>query len=72
MPGKKIIVAPIVGWFLVAPDDDDIDTPQDVWHFAWLDAFTSKRRALKFASDHGWPKPYRAVRGRIAVNSEKR
>ena len=52
----------IPGWLLICKDDD-----LKYWHIAWLEPFNTKKSALGFAADHRWPKPYRAVRGRITV-----
>ena len=59
-------VRPITGWFLIAREELDGDDLGD-WYIAWSEAFSSKRRALDFATKYGWCKPYRAVRGQITV-----
>jgi hypothetical protein len=58
-------LATIEGWVLVARDEFD-DDPE--WYIAWTDFFRSKKVALDFAKTHGWPKPYRAVRGRMIAD----
>lgn len=50
------------GWLLVCKDDDS-----DEWHIAWIEPFSTKKSALGFAKNNHWPKPYRAVRGRITL-----
>lgn len=56
-------LATIEGWVLVAKYEDEPE-----WLIAWMDFFSSKKRALEFAKTHGWPKPYRAVRGRMIAD----
>jgi hypothetical protein len=58
-------LATIEGWVLVAQDTFD-DGPE--WYIAWTDFFRSKKRALEFAKTNSWPKPYRAVRGRMIAD----
>lgn len=60
---RVLRVEDVAGWVLICKDDDAKD-----WHIGWLDPFSTKKRALKFASSNSWPKPYQAVRGRITVH----
>lgn len=54
----------IEGWVLIA------DYGEDDWQLAWMDFFTSKRRALQFAKTNGWMQPYRAVRGQMTAGDQ--
>lgn len=56
---KMKIVLP--GWFLIARDDDG------EWYVAWHEQFERRRDASDFAKLSHWSKPWRAVRGYIAV-----
>lgn len=56
-------IPPYDGWVLIASEGDD-----DPWHIAWLDVFGTRKEALAFAQEQEWPRPYRAVRGGIAVH----
>lgn len=53
----------VQGWVLVAKEDD---SPR--WYIAWMDIFGTKKAALKFATDNNWPKPFKAMRGRIRAD----
>lgn len=55
----------VTGWLLICKDDD-----ADDWHIAWLEPFGARRSALDFAKTNNWPKPYRAIRGRIMIDPQ--
>lgn len=59
-------IASITGWFLIAREEP-ADGKLGGWYIAWVDPFSSKKRAIEFAQKHQWSKPYRAMRGQIAV-----
>jgi hypothetical protein len=64
---KRIKVSPIVGWLLIALDDDAISNPAGEWNIAWHDIFSTKKSARDFAIDNNWSHPWRAVRGELVV-----
>lgn len=55
-------VQTVDGWVLLSRDDDSKE-----WHIAWLEIFSRKAEALKFAGDNQWHPPFKAVRGSLAV-----
>lgn len=59
-------VEPIVGWILVTREELS-GGELGGWYIAWLEPFSTKKQALEFAQNHHWPKPYRAMRGQLAV-----
>ncbi|WP_398473043.1 hypothetical protein [Tardiphaga sp.] len=61
----KLKATPIeaTGWVLICKDEASPD-----WHIAWMDVFSRKKTAIAFAKDNRWSQPYRAVRGRLAVD----
>lgn len=61
---KTTPTASIAGWVLIAKYEDE---PAE-WLIAWMDLFSSKKRALEFAKKNNWQKPYRAVRGRMTTD----
>jgi hypothetical protein len=61
---NQIKVIPIIGWVLIAKDDDD---KGDEWHIAWAEPFSRKKDALKFAKTSNWSAGYRAVRGSLSA-----
>jgi hypothetical protein len=63
-------VLPITGWLLLAREESDHETGErgGDWHICWHDIFGTKKSALTFAKGHGWPQPYKAVRGMLAVS----
>lgn len=62
-------VRPIKGWLLIARD---VEAGANDWHIAWpWEVFNTKRKALSFASDNGWQKPYRAVHGHLAATPKQ-
>lgn len=68
---RKQKINPITGWILIARDRDDAGTGRargGPLYVCWEGTFHKKRIALAFAEKNGWPKPYWAVRGRIAAD----
>lgn len=59
---RLLSVPDVPGWLLIAKDAD-----ANEWNIAWLDPFSTKKRALDFATANRWSKPYQAVRGRITI-----
>ncbi len=69
-PRPKSTIAKVpqfAGWILITKDAD-----ADHWHVAWIDVFRTKSGAMDFASQNGWSKPYRAVRGHLAATEPVR
>lgn len=54
------------GWVLLSREKND-DGKWAPWHIAWLEIFSRKAQALKFATDNKWPTPFRAVRGSLSA-----
>lgn len=54
------------GWVLVTREKNDAGK-WEPWHIAWLEIFTRKAEALKFAADNKWPAPFRAIRGSLSA-----
>lgn len=61
----RMVIADQTGWILISLDDDN-----DEWHIAWLEPFGTKKSALHFATSNHWPKPYRAIRGRVMADPQ--
>jgi hypothetical protein len=55
------------GWVLVTREKNDRDE-WEPWHIAWLEIFSRKAEALKFATDNQWPVPFRAIRGTLSAS----
>jgi hypothetical protein len=52
----------IDGWVLLSKYSGS-----KAWHIAWLELFTRKAEALKFAADNKWPPPFKAVRANLSA-----
>lgn len=62
---KRKKFKPKDGWVLIADDDSGERTGL---YICWDELFGTRKAALKFATDHGWPNgAYRAARATITA-----
>ena len=51
---------PIAGWVLVSKEDGE-------WFICWHEIFEDRSRALEFATENKWVKPWKTIRARLAA-----
>jgi hypothetical protein len=66
----KVKIKPIEGWVLVTREDQPrIDGLRKIGeeYICWHELFDQRIRAIGFATKNGWPKPWKAVRGKLVI-----